>query len=165
MIRDWLMAVKRGDYGQAADFFAPGAIIDQGRPFRLPDAAAARIFNAGLPCGADLVELEDEGTQVLATFRLGARPGGPCRGRVQVRYTIEDGKFTEWRQLGDRAGRPARGDPARAPRRRLDPLALGQPVVAPQLRLARAPLLVGRLGRDGGTAVGWPSSSSATIVR
>jgi hypothetical protein len=100
MIRDWLMAVKRGDYGQAATFFAPGAIIDQGRPFRLPDAAAARTFNAGLPCAAELVELVDEGAKVLATFRLAAGPGGPCRGRVRVRYTIEDGKFTEWRQLG-----------------------------------------------------------------
>jgi hypothetical protein len=100
MIRDWLLAVKRGDYGQAATFFAPGAIIDQGRPFRLPNAAAARIFNAGLPCHADLVGLEDQGAKVLATFRLSPGPGGPCRGRVQVRYTIVAGKFKEWRQLG-----------------------------------------------------------------
>jgi hypothetical protein len=99
MIRDWLMAVAHGDYGQAATFFAPGAIIDQGRPFRLPDAAAARIFNAGLPCHAKLISLEDEGAKVLATFRLTPGPGGPCRGRVQVRYTIVDGKFKEWRQL------------------------------------------------------------------
>lgn len=100
MIRDWLLAVKRGDYGHAATFFAPGAIIDQGRPFRLPNAAAARIFNAGLPCHADLVGLEDEGAKVLATFRLSPGPGGPCRGRVQVRYTIVAGRFKEWRQLG-----------------------------------------------------------------
>src|SRR5215211_6362080 len=100
MIRDWLMAVAHGDFGRAATFFAPGAIIDQGRPFRLPNAAAARIFNAGLPCHADLIALEDEGTKVLATFRLAPGPGGPCRGRVQVRYTIVNGKFTEWRPLG-----------------------------------------------------------------
>jgi hypothetical protein len=100
MIRDWLMAVTHGDYGQAATFFAPGAIIDQGRPFRLKNAAAARIFNAGLPCHADLVALEEEGARVLATFRLTAGPGGPCSGRVQVRYTIVRGKFEEWRQLG-----------------------------------------------------------------
>jgi hypothetical protein len=99
MIRDWLMAVKRGDYAQAANFFARGAIIDQGRPFRLETAAAARLFNAGLPCHADLVALRDEGARVLATFRLTPGPGGPCAGRVQVRYTIERGKFTEWRQL------------------------------------------------------------------
>ena len=99
MIRDWLMAVKRADYGLAATFFAPGAIIDQGRPFRLETRAAARLFNAGLPCHADLIELEDEGAKVLATFRLTPGPGGPCEGRVKVRYTIVDGRFTEWRQL------------------------------------------------------------------
>jgi hypothetical protein len=100
MIRDWLMAVAHGDFGRAATFFAPGAIIDQGRPFRLPNAAAARIFNAGLPCHADLIGLEHDGAEVLATFRLTPGPGGPCSGRVQVRYTIVHGKFKEWRQLG-----------------------------------------------------------------
>jgi hypothetical protein len=98
-IRDWLMAVQHGDFGQAATFFAPGAIIDQGRPFRLRNTAAARLFNATLPCHADLVQLDDEGAKVLATFRLTPGPGGPCRGRVQVRYTIVKGKFKEWRQL------------------------------------------------------------------
>ncbi len=101
MIRDWLLAVKNGDYDHAADFFAPGAIIDQGRPFRLRNRAQARLFNETLPCHADLVGLADRGDQVLATFRLEAGPGGPCKGRVQVRYTIVDGRFTEWRQLSD----------------------------------------------------------------
>lgn len=99
MIRDWLMAVQHGDFGRAARFFAPGAIIDQGRPYRLPDTAAARLFNATLPCHAELVALADEGAKVLATFRLTPGPGGPCRGRVQVRYTIVGGRFKEWRQL------------------------------------------------------------------
>ena len=49
-------------------------------PFRLPNSAAARIFNEGLPCHADLIALEDEGAKVLATFRLRAGPGGPCDG-------------------------------------------------------------------------------------
>jgi hypothetical protein len=105
MIRDWLMAVEHYDFSHAAEFFAPGAIIDQGRPFRLPDAAAARLFNAGLPCHADLVGLrEEEGPKVLATFRLKPGPGGPCRGQVRVRYTIKNGRFTEWRQFPAPAG-------------------------------------------------------------
>ena len=99
MIRDWLMSVQHGDFGRAATFFAPGAIIDQGRPYRLRNRAAARLFNATLPCHADLIALRDEGSNVLATFRLTPGPGGPCRGRVQVRYTIVGGRFTEWRQL------------------------------------------------------------------
>jgi hypothetical protein len=99
IIRDWLMALERSDYGQAATYFAPGAIVDQGRPIRLPDAAAARFFNASLPCRADLIRLRDEGAKVLASFRLRHGPGGPCEGVVQVRFTIKRGRFTEWRQL------------------------------------------------------------------
>jgi hypothetical protein len=107
MIRDWLMSVEHGDYGRAATFFAPGAIIDQGRPFRLPNAAAARLFNKTLPCHADLIALKEEASaKVLATFRLRAGPGGPCRGQVKVRYTIKDGKFKEWRQLDTGAPEP-----------------------------------------------------------
>jgi hypothetical protein len=113
MIRDWLMAVDHYDFGRAASFFAPGAIIDQGRPIRLPDAAAARIWNEGLPCHADLIALKEEGSaKVLATFSLRAGPGGPCRGEVKVRYTIKRGKFTEWRQLPKREGEPSVTGPA-----------------------------------------------------
>ncbi|MGH2845074.1 MAG: nuclear transport factor 2 family protein [Thermoleophilaceae bacterium] len=99
VIRGWLLALERGDYGEAAYYFAPGAIIDQGRPFRLRDESAARSFNASLPCRATLVELRHERRTVLASFRLRRGPGGPCEGIVKVRYTIREGKFTEWRQL------------------------------------------------------------------
>jgi hypothetical protein len=100
VIRGWLLALGRDDYTGAADFFAVGAIIDQGEPFRLPSPAAARIFNAGLPCRADLVEVEDEpGPRSLATFSLREGPGGPCSGRVKVRFTIVKGKITVWRQF------------------------------------------------------------------
>jgi hypothetical protein len=100
VIRGWLLALERQDYDGAAYYFAPGAIIDQGRPYRLRDQAAARTFNASLPCRADLVDLDHEhGGTVLASFRLRRGPGGDCSGVVKVRYTIRNGKFTEWRQL------------------------------------------------------------------
>jgi hypothetical protein len=99
VIRGWLLALERSDYAGAAYYFAPGAIIDQGDPYRLPDESAARAFNASLPCRADLIGLKDEPGTVLASFRLRRGPGGPCSGVVRVRYTIRDGKFTEWRQL------------------------------------------------------------------
>jgi hypothetical protein len=99
VIRGWLLALDRQDYEQAAYYFAPGVVIDQGRPFRLHTPAQARDFNASLPCRADLVGLKDEGGTVLATFSLREGPGGPCSGPVKVRYTIREGKFTEWRQL------------------------------------------------------------------
>ena len=100
VIRGWLLALQRDDYAGAADFFADGALIDQGEPYRLRGPAAARIFNASLPCRADLAEVEDEpGPRSLASFRLREGPGGPCSGIVKVRFTIKEGKFTEWRQL------------------------------------------------------------------
>ena len=101
VIRGWLLALERQDYEQAAYYFAPNALIDQGRPFRLRSAKEAIGFNAALPCRADLVRLLGGGAHVLATFRLHAGPGGPCSGLVRVRYTIRKGKFTEWRQLPD----------------------------------------------------------------
>jgi hypothetical protein len=100
LIGDWLQALDAGDYERAATFFAPGAIVDQGRPIRLPGRAAARFFNATLPCRADLVDVDDEpGPEALASFELRAGPGGPCSGTVQVRFTIRAGRFTAWRQL------------------------------------------------------------------
>ena len=110
VIRGWLLALDRMDYAGAAYYFAPGAIIDQGRPYRLRDESAARAFNASLPCRADLIHLEHEVRTVLASFRLRRGPGGACSGVVKVRYTIRDGKFTEWRQLPSEE--PPAGDPA-----------------------------------------------------
>ena len=87
MIRDWLMAVQRGDYAQAASFFVRGAIIDQGRPFRLRDAAAARLFNAGLPCYAVLLELASarglELTERRAARAVASGRGGELRRRLE----------------------------------------------------------------------------------
>jgi hypothetical protein len=102
VIRGWLLSLERMDYEQAAYYFAPGALIDQGRPYRLRTREEAIGFNASLPCRADLIRLKGGGAHVLATFRLRAGPGGPCSGKVRVRYTIRKGKFTEWRQLPER---------------------------------------------------------------
>jgi hypothetical protein len=107
VIRGWLLALERQDYEQAAYYFAPGAIIDQGHPFRLRTAKQARNFNASLPCRAELIQLKDEGRRVLATFQLHRGPAGGCSGLVKVRYTIREGKFTEWRQLPNIRNEPA----------------------------------------------------------
>jgi hypothetical protein len=109
VIRGWLLSLERQDYGQAAYYFAPNALIDQGRPYRLRTKSEAFAFNAGLPCRADLIRLTGGGHahHVLATFKLREGPGGPCSGLTRVRYTIRKGKFTEWRQLPDEEDRPA----------------------------------------------------------
>ncbi len=106
LIRDWLMALNNGDYNHAADFFAPRALVDQGIPYRLPNRAAAKLFNSGLPCRGELVEVDDEGERVLATFRLRDGPGGSCDGFVRVRFAFRHGRFSEFRQLEQEAAPP-----------------------------------------------------------
>lgn len=109
VIRGWLLSLDRQDYTQAAYYFAPNALIDQGRPYRLKNPSEAFAFNASLPCRADLVGMQGGGHahHVLATFQLRRGPGGKCSGFTRVRYTIENGKFTEWRQLPDIEEKPA----------------------------------------------------------
>ena len=109
VIRGWLLSLERQDYTQAAYYFAPNALIDQGHPYRLRTKSEAFAFNASLPCRADLIRLKGGGHahHVLATFKLREGPGGPCSGLTRVRYTIRNGKFTEWRQLAEPEGEPA----------------------------------------------------------
>lgn len=117
LIRDWLMALERNDFEHAADYFAPGALIDQGDgPHRLKTRELAVGFNALLPCRADLIRLSGGGARVLATFRLRAGPGGGCTGLVKVRYTIRKGKFTEWIQRPDSGPDSDPAQSASAPR-------------------------------------------------
>jgi hypothetical protein len=103
-VREWIEALDAGEYKRAASFFARGAIVEQADEFRLRDRRAAEIFNRGLPCRADLSDLEDEGRTVVGTFRLRDGPGGHCEGEVRVRFTIRHGRFLEWRQLGEPPG-------------------------------------------------------------
>jgi hypothetical protein len=111
VIRGWLLALQRDDYDGAAYYFARGALIDQGDPYRLRGPSAARIFNASLPCRADLAGVKDEpGPRSLASFRLREGPGGPCSGIVKVRFTIRKGKFTVWRQLPEEPEQPESPD-------------------------------------------------------
>ena len=100
VVRGWITALNHRQIERAARYFAKGAIVDQGRPIKLPNAAAARFFNASLPCRGELVDVKDEpGPKALASFTLSAGPGGPCEGTARVRVTIKNGRFTEWRQL------------------------------------------------------------------
>ena len=100
------LSLEREDYGQAATLRARTPLIDQGHPYRLKTQSDAEAFNAALPCRADLIRMAGGGHahHVLATFRLRRGPGGKCSGLTRVRYTIRNGKFTEWRQLPEPAG-------------------------------------------------------------
>jgi len=103
-VRDWIEDLNRGDYGDAAKHFAPNALVDQGIPFRLKTPKAARLFNATLPCQAEVVGVEHEGERLLVSFRLRTGPGGPCQGIVKVRFSFEGMRFSEFLQL------PGEGD-------------------------------------------------------
>jgi hypothetical protein len=112
LIRHWLAALERDDYARAARSFAPGALVDQGVPYRLTSPAAARRFNAALPCRADLIRLRDEGRRSLASFRIRRGPGGPCHGTVRVRLRFRDEHFSEFVQLpGDDDDQDRSGEP------------------------------------------------------
>ena len=102
VIRGWIAALNAGDYVAAASYFSKGAIVEQGREFKLKTRDEAEEFNQGLPCRADLTDTKEEGKTTLAAFRLRAGPGGPCHGRARVRFTIAHGKVEEWRQLPER---------------------------------------------------------------
>lgn len=110
LIRGWSRALNAGDYRKAAAYFARGAVVEQVQEHRLPTRADAIIFNRGLPCRADVTDVEDEGRTSLASFSLRRGPGGPCKGSARVRFKIKRGKFTEWRQLPEAPAPP--GDTA-----------------------------------------------------
>lgn len=101
-IRDWSAAVNAGRYERAASFFVDGAIVEQAREIRLENRKDAIAFNSSLPCKADVTDVDDEGRTVIAAFRLRGGPAGGCDGgSARVRFRFRDGKFIEWRQLGE----------------------------------------------------------------
>ena len=100
VIRGWNAAVNAGRFERAADYFAAGAIVQQGNAVRL-DHAELVAFNRSLPCRADVTSIVREGRASLASFRLREGRGGACKegGAAQVRFVIRGGRIQEWRQL------------------------------------------------------------------
>jgi hypothetical protein len=97
VIRAWAMAVRHHDYKQAEALFAVPSIIDNGKRIRVSRRAEVDVFDRTLPCGAVVTGTAPSGPdRVLATFKLVAGPGGPCKGKAQVRFRIEKGHITEW---------------------------------------------------------------------
>ena len=112
VIRRWADALRTGHVNQAARLFSvPAVVLDGTNPRRrLPDLAAIRNFNRGLPCGARLVETErGEGSFVIATFRLTQRTGPgarPCTGEGNLAATaflIENRRIVQWLRAPDPA--------------------------------------------------------------
>ena len=98
VIQDWIRSLNAGEYDRAARYFARNAVIQQHSRTRLRTHQDAVNFLRDLPCAASLTDLVDEGRTELATFSLSG-PSGTCGERARVRFTVEHGRFTEWRQV------------------------------------------------------------------
>jgi hypothetical protein len=107
VIAGWANALRHGDVERAAGYFALPAIVEQSDKLQLATREDARTFNAALPCGARLLEVQHDGRFIVGTFRLTERPGQTCLtsgALVRVAFVILDEHFTEWRQLPDTPG-------------------------------------------------------------
>jgi hypothetical protein len=117
VIRGWADALRAGHVAAAAKYFKVPAIVADGtNPLRsLRDRAAVLKFNAGLECGAKLVETQRGADSfVIATFRLTERPGkGECGAGVRhlaaTAFLIENRRIVQWRRAADPA-QPANDD-------------------------------------------------------
>lgn len=100
-VEGWSAAVNGGDFERAADFFAPGAVVEQTNERLLTSRLSAVEFNRRLPCRAQVEDVRDAGAQTLADFRLLPGRSGGCAGggRARVRLVMRGGQFLEWRQV------------------------------------------------------------------
>lgn len=106
VIEDWIGALDRGDIDAAAGYFAIPSVAENGVLINIRSLADAKLFNAGLPCGAHVIKAVSVGKFTTATFRLSERrgPGAGCGlgagGKAQTSFVIRDGKIAEWRRVG-----------------------------------------------------------------
>ena len=106
VIDAWVTALRHGDVGAAARYFAIPSVAENGPVLlHIRSPGDARRFNRSLPCGALLVRAETAGEFTTATFRLTERPGpgtcGPGTGGIaKTSFVIRDGKIVQWRRVG-----------------------------------------------------------------
>jgi len=118
VIRQWSEALRRGDVGGAARYFAiPSVMINGtdagGGAVVIPIGTAAEAIeaNASLPCGALLLSVDQRGRYVNALFRLTGRAGvggSTCdtgAGQTaRTNFVIAGGRILEWIRAPDDPG-------------------------------------------------------------
>jgi hypothetical protein len=117
VLRAWGRALRRDRTGRAARYFALPAIVAQGRVLMLETTEQVRAFNEGIPCGARLLRVQEDGRFVVGTFRLTRRPQHSCpaRGRVmRVAVVVRDHRIAEWREV-PKGAEPGPARPENAP--------------------------------------------------
>lgn len=119
VVDEWATALAAGNVSKAASYFAIPSIAENGPSVvQIRDRGDALLFNGSLPCGAELLRAQQRGRFVVATFRLGERPGpGTCGAgtgaRAKTAFRIEGGKIVEWRRVltgGEQRGQPIPSD-------------------------------------------------------
>jgi hypothetical protein len=105
VIEEWSDSLREGKLVEAARLFRIPSVAQNGTPpVDLDSEREVFLFNASLPCGAELTETEQRQNYVIATFELTERPGaGECGSGVGVlartAFKIEDGLIVEWRRV------------------------------------------------------------------
>ncbi|HEY8582045.1 MAG TPA: hypothetical protein VIL49_03830 [Capillimicrobium sp.] len=105
VIEAWSATLAAGDVREASAYFHRPALVQtdpRGPAVRLATGAEVRAFNAGLPCGAKLLDSAPHGRYTIATFRLLERPGARCDApgaTASTAFLIRDGRIAEWRRV------------------------------------------------------------------
>ena len=102
VIRRWADLLRHGRVTAASRMFTlPAVVANPGPRFQLGTRAELRFFNRTLPCGGRLVDTEQRGRYVVATFVLTERPGGLGCGsgvghKAQTAFLIKGNRIAEW---------------------------------------------------------------------
>src|SRR5215210_958728 len=118
ILRGWGEALRRDRGARAARFFTVPAVVSQGDVLTLRTSAAVKAFNAGFPCGARLLHVQEEGRFLIGTFELTRRPAHECSARgelLRVAFAVRKGKIAEWREV-PQAAVPGAARPEPPPR-------------------------------------------------
>jgi hypothetical protein len=108
VIRRWADLLRHGRVTAASRMFTLPAVVANPAPrFQLGTRAELQFFNRTLPCGGRLVDSEQRGRYVVATFILTERPGGLGCGsgvghKSKAAFLIKGNRIAEWlRVLSD----------------------------------------------------------------
>jgi hypothetical protein len=114
VIRGWSQALRSGHVAAAAAYFRIPSVffLGSGHPLDIVSRTEARVVNAALPCGAELISTHRLGRFVNALFRLTNRSGrggaGGCGSgtgeTARTNFLIENGLIVEWLRAPDEPG-------------------------------------------------------------
>src|SRR5262245_18686727 len=102
VIRRWADLLRHGRVSAASRMFSLPAVVANPEPrFQLGTRAEIQFFNRTLPCGGRLVDTEQRGRYIVATFVLTERPGGLGCGsgvghKAQTAFLIKGNRIAEW---------------------------------------------------------------------